>query len=181
MEKDSQEYLNYLGYNVIDTVGSGTFCRCYHIIGQGVDYIAKTVNPESPPIEDERYNHHHTQFSQKIEHLLNEQRMLKHARGIAGVQQLIHAHNRLDPSYTALANFFKGEGLCRNQDIALIKEYISGWKMEKGQMLTDHKAQLALELTVGELHERGVADLDLKQENILLREDDGTTRTRINM
>lgn len=171
MEKDQKDYLDHLGYVVIDTVGSGTFCRCYHIVGQDVDYIAKTINPQSPPIENSDYTHHPVKFVQKVEHLLNEQKMLRHAQGIAGVPQLIHAHNRLDSRYTALANFFKGEGLCRDQDIALIKEYISGEKMGEGQMLIDPKAQLALEVTVGDLHERGIADLDLKQANILIRDD----------
>ena len=169
MKREPVLYLKEIGFEVVELLGKGHYGSCYHVKEGKRDYTAKVINPDFTNTFDKNYSQHTIQYSQKVVHLLKEDHILHFLGRVEGVQNRVTRFHKVQGVGTAIKNFFSGEGLCCDQEIALIKEYVPGRALREGEYLSERLGS-ELERVVSDVHSRGVAGFGIKRENVIMSE-----------
>lgn len=151
-EKEYQNLIGNLGFKVISRLFPAS-CIVYQVKDLRDYRIIK-------------FSKHSDKWT--LDHLLKENEILRRAEGIDGVAQRIKFYNQ---------NKIRQLGLPWDDVVGLLKEYIPGKTLEQIKdsairlpkaIITGNENQTILESAVKELHERGIAYLDLMPRNIII-------------
>ena len=95
-------------------------------------------------------------YTNQVEHLEKEARVLEIARGLEGIAPLTSFHVL---------------GIGGRRIPVLTRRFIDGKTLQETEKLRDERAKINLCAAVGELHDAGFVNLDIKPENIIVPDD----------
>jgi len=153
------------GFEPLEELGHGSHCIAYRARYHG-GYASSMVDgdPRTDPS---------VPFFKRVDHLLNEEFVLERAQGGLGIARHVTLERRFDNPFSAVVNVFRHRALRRTQHILFAMEFIEGRTLGYGEKIVDEHSCKMLRSCVESLHADGFANLDLKPENIILREGGG--------
>lgn len=167
-DKLYHERMQNLGFEPVELLGHGSHCVAFKALYQG-GYASCKI----PMLDGDPRNDPSVPFFKRVDHLLNEEFVLERVQGVLGIARHICLERRKETPLSAVSNLFRHRAFRRTQHLMFAMEFIEGRALRHNEKIRDPKSREMLRNCVEALHQEGFANLDLKPENIILREGGG--------
>jgi serine/threonine protein kinase len=171
---DIRQKLRLRGYHPIKRIADERFSRVY-LVKNDSDYkILKFPTPQKTVWWD--YDGYvPIPYHEKQKHLRNDAKALNEAKGMDGIAQIVDSFEICVPLSINIRYFIdnslrhvrNSEYSHEDTSIAILKEFIEGKTMGNEDKILEKENQLFIRNAVLELHNRGIANLDLVTCNVI--------------
>jgi len=162
-EKISKKF----GYDFMRLLGCGTYCASSLVQKNGMNFLAKTMNPNRSIYPSTMYDLY-LSAANKIEHIDNEKKAYDRIGDIEGVVKCYDYHSVPRLGIIRAISELNSSEFSPSHYTLLLKKYVEGEVMKRGKKITNLKDQVMLENAVKSMHKNGVVSFDLHPGNILI-------------